>query len=140
MSNTRPFDRLTRPQRDAPISILAGDAPSRTAAVAGVIVRNWRKLSVFQEALTEARRDFFSACRSHLNSSLAVAFQTALRTAAGSWSDSDRLKASLFLLDRIGHSEISALASPGNKSTPKWNLPEPGGKNSHQVAWPRPVR
>ena len=95
MPNTPPFDRLKRPQRLALISILSGDAPSRTAACAGVTprcIRNWRKLPVFQEALADARRDFFSACRSHLNASLAVAFGTVLRTASGSWSDSDRLK------------------------------------------------
>jgi hypothetical protein len=120
MSNTPPFDRLTRPQRIALLSILSGDAPSSTASQAGVTprtIRNWRKLPVFQEALADARRDFFSACRSHLNASLAVAFETILRTAGSSWSDSDRLKASVFLLDRIGHSEISALAPPQRSST-----------------------
>ena len=89
MSNTPPFDRLTRPQRIALISILSGDAPSSTASRAGVTprtIRNWRKLPVFQEALADARRDFFSACRSHLNASLAVAFQSVLQTVGGSWS------------------------------------------------------
>jgi hypothetical protein len=120
MSNLQPFDRLTRPQRIALISILSADEPSRTASLARVTtrcIRNWRKLPVFEEALAEARRDFFSACRAHLNSSLAVAFQTVLRAADSSWNESDRLKASLFLLDRIGHSEMSALAPPESDST-----------------------
>ena len=121
MSNLQPFDRLTRPQRIALISILSGDAPSRTASRAGVTarcIRNWRKLPVFQEALAESRRDFFSACRSHLNSSLAVAFETILHTAGSSWSETDRLKASFFLLDRVSHSDISALTPSENDSTP----------------------
>ena len=121
MSNAPPFGRLTRRQRIALISIFSGDAPSNAACRAGVTprcVRNWRKLPVFQEALADARRDFFSACRSHVNASLGVAFETILRTAAGSWSDSDRLKAAVFLLDRIGHSEISALAPPESGSKP----------------------
>jgi hypothetical protein len=120
MSNTPPFDRLTRPQLIALISILSGDAPSSTASRPSVTprcIRNWRKLPVFQEALADAHRDYFSACRSHLNASLAVAFETVLRTASRSWNESDRLKAAVFLLDRIGHSDISALAPPESGST-----------------------
>lgn len=49
-------------------------------------IRNWRKLPVYQAALADARG-------SHLNASLAVAFESVLQTASGSWSDSDRLKA-----------------------------------------------
>jgi len=120
MTNTPPFDRLTRPQRIAMISVLSGDTSRRTAYLADVTdrsVRSWRKLPVFQEALADAHRDYFSACRSHLNASLAVAFETVLRTASRSWNESDRLKAAVFLLDRIGHSDISALAPPESGST-----------------------
>lgn len=107
MSNTPPFDRLMRPQRIALISILSGDTPSRTASLARVTarsVRNWRKLPVFQEALADARRDYFSACRSLVSASLAVAFETVLWTSGKSWSDGDRLK--------------TVLPPPENISTP----------------------
>lgn len=120
MSNTQPFDRLTLAQRRAVISIVSGHPPSRTARAAQVTdrcIRRWRKLPVFQEALADARRDFFSACRSHLNSSLAVAFETVLSTADYSWMDSDKLKAALFLLDRVGNSGMSALPHSENAST-----------------------
>ena len=120
MPTTPPFDRLTRAQRTAVISIVSGDEPSRTAVLADVTartIRNWRKNPVFQEALAEARRDFFAACRSHLNSSLAVAFRSVAGTARYSWLDSDRLKAALFLLDRVGSSGMSAAPPPQDDAT-----------------------
>lgn len=92
--------------------------PPRAPASPSRTIRNWRKLPVFQETLADARRDFFSACRSHLNAPLAVAFRSVLQTASGLWSESHRLKASVFLLDRIGHGEISALEPPENNSIP----------------------
>ncbi len=120
MPNTPPFDLLTRTQRIAVISIVSGDEPSQTAAFAKVTprtIRNWCKRPVFQEALAEARRDFFAACRSHLNSALAVAFQRVVNTADHSWSESERLKASLFLLDRVGNSGMTAVPPPENDAT-----------------------
>ena len=85
MPNTPPFNRLTRVQGIAVISIVPDEAPRDTdgrAKVTASTIRNWHKLPVFQEALAEARRDFFAACRSHLNSSLAV---------GQSFSDNERL-------------------------------------------------
>jgi hypothetical protein len=120
MPNTPPFDRLTRAQRIAVISIVSGEAPHETADRAKVTartVRNWRKLPVFQEALAEARRDFFAACRSHLNSSLAVAFHSVVSTADHSFSDSERLKAALYLLDHVGNSGMTAVPPPENDAT-----------------------
>lgn len=114
MPNTPPFDSLKRAQRIAVISIVSGEPPSDTADRAKVTVRtirNWHKLPAFQEALAEARRDFFAACRSHLNSSLAVAFQSVVGAADHSFNGSDRLKAALFLLDRVGNSGMTAIAS-----------------------------
>lgn len=121
MPNTLPFDRLTRAQRIAVISIVSGDTPKETAGWAKVTartVRNWHKLPVFQEALAEARRDFFAACRSHLNSSLAVALRSVVGAARHSWLDSDRLKAALFLLDRVESGGMSAVSLPENDVTP----------------------
>jgi len=112
MSNIVPFDQFKRAQRIALISIVSVDSLSQTAAVARVTdrtIRNWRKQPVFQEALAEASRDFFSACRSQVNASLVVAFKTLVHTAGSSWSDSERLKAALSLLDRVAHTEISAI-------------------------------
>ena len=120
MPNIPPFDRLTRNQRIAVISIVSGEAPSDTAVRAKVTartIRNWHRLPDFREALADARRDFFAACRSHLNTSLAVAFHTLMNTAGNSFSDSERLKASLFLLDRVGHSGMTAVAPPEQDST-----------------------
>jgi len=111
MTNTPPFDRLTRPQRIAMISVLSGDTSRRTAYLADVTdrsVRSWRKLPVFQEALADAQRDFFSACRSHFNSALAVAFRTLVEVAGGTSNEGDRLKAALSLIDRVAHTEMSA--------------------------------
>jgi hypothetical protein len=120
MPNTPPFDRLTQPQRIALISIVSGDEPERTANLAKVsarTIRNWHKLPAFQEALAEARRDFFAACRSHLNSSLAVAFQSVVGAADHAFSGSERLKAALFLLDRVGNSGMTALTPPESDAT-----------------------
>jgi hypothetical protein len=120
MPNTPPFDRLTRAQRIAVVSIVSGEAPSDTAGRAKVTVRtirNWHKLPAFQEALAQARRDFFAACRSHLNSSLAVAFQSVVGAADHAFSGSERLKAALFLLDRVGNSGMTALTPPESDAT-----------------------
>jgi hypothetical protein len=115
MSNTPPFDRLTRPQRIALISNLTGDSPGRTAALAEVTVRTvrrWRRQPLFQAALADARLDFFSACRSHLNASLAGAFQILVDTAGYSGNRVEQLKAATFLLDRVAHTEMSAKPLP----------------------------
>lgn len=119
MPNIPPFDRLTRKLRIAVISIVSGEAPSHTAVRAKVTartIRNWHRLPDFQEALADARRDFFAACRSHLTS-LAVAFHTVMNTAGNSFSDSERLKASVFLLDRVSHSGMTAVAPLEQDST-----------------------
>ncbi len=120
MPNTPPFDRLTRTQRIAVISIVSGESPSETAQRVRVTtrtIRNWHKLPDFQEALADASRDFFAACRSHLNTSLAVAFHTVMHTAGNSFSETERLKASLFLLDRVGHSAMTAVMPLENDTT-----------------------
>jgi hypothetical protein len=115
MSNIPPFDRLTQPQRVALISIMTGDSPDRTAYLARVTertIRRWRGQPVFQAALADARRDFFSACRSHLNTSLAVAFDALVDSASSIADRSVRLKAALSILDRISHTEMSAKPLP----------------------------
>ena len=111
MSNTAPFDQLTSAQRTALISLLSGDSLGRTAALANVTdrtVRRWRRQPAFQAALAAARVDFFSACRTHVNASLAAAFQTLVFTAGYSGNKGDQLKAATFLLNRVAHTEMSA--------------------------------
>lgn len=105
MPNVAHFDQLTSAQRTALISIISGDSLGRTAALANVTdrtIRRWRRRPAFQAALAEARVDFFVACRSHVNSSLAAAFQTLVDTAGYSGDRSEQLKAATFLLDRVG--------------------------------------
>ena len=111
LSNAAPFDQLTSAQRTALISILSGDSLGRTAALANVTgrtVRRWRRQPAFQAALAAARVDFFSACRTHVNASLAAAFQTLVFTAGYSGNKGDQLKAATFLLNRVAHTEMSA--------------------------------
>ncbi len=115
MSNIPLFDRLTQPQRVALLSIMVGDSPGRTAYLAKVTertIRRWRGQPLFQAALADARRDFFSACRSHLNTSLAVALEALVDSATSTADRSVRLKAALALLDRIAHTEMSAKPLP----------------------------
>lgn len=117
MSNAAPFDRLTSAQRTALISIISGDSLGRTAALARVTdrtIRRWRRQPAFQAALAEARFDFFAACRTHVNASLAAAFQTLVDTAGYSGNSSEQLKAATFLLDRVAHTVMSA--KPPQKS------------------------
>lgn len=133
MANTPPFDRLTQSQRIALISILRGDSTDRTVALAQVTdrtVRRWRKQPAFQEALAEARLDYFSACRSQFNASLVVAFQTLVHTAGASWDEGNRLKAALSLLDRVSHSEMSAKPVPDSDKPHHINdfAKKPGGQ------------
>ncbi|MDA0206730.1 MAG: hypothetical protein O3A53_08005 [Acidobacteria bacterium] len=112
MSNTPPFDRLTQPQRIALISILSGDSTGRTAALAQITdrtVRRWRRQPIFQAALAEARLDFFSACRTHVNASIAAAFQTLVDTAGYSGNSGEQLKAATFLLNRVAPTKMSAI-------------------------------
>ncbi|MDA0203988.1 MAG: hypothetical protein O3A53_05525 [Acidobacteria bacterium] len=116
MSNAAPFDQLTSAQRVALISILSGDSLGRTAALANVTdrtVRRWRRQPAFQAALAEARFDFFSACRTHVNASLAAAFQTLVDAAGYSGNTNEQLKAATFLLDRVAHTEMSAKPPSG---------------------------
>jgi len=111
MPNTSPFDRLPRAQQVALISILSGDSRGRTAALAEVTdrsIRRWQRQPEFQAALAEARRDFFSACQSHVNASLAAAFQTLVGAAAYPGKSGEQLKAVFFLLDRIAQNKMSA--------------------------------
>ena len=111
MSNPAPFDQLTSAQRTALISILSGDSLGRAAALANVTdrtVRRWRRQPAFQSALAAARVDFFSACRTHVNASLAAAFQTLVDTAVYPGTRSEQLKAATFLLDRVAHTGMSA--------------------------------
>lgn len=115
MSNTQPFDLLTQRQRIALISILAGDSVGRAAALAQVTartIRRWRLQPDFQAALAAAQLDFFFACRTHVNASLAAAFQTLVDTAAYSGNRGEQLKAATFLLDRVAHTEMSAKPAP----------------------------
>jgi hypothetical protein len=114
MSNAAPFDQLTSAQRTALISILSGDSLGRTAALANVTgrtVRRWRRQPAFRAALAAARFDFFAACRTHVNASLAAAFQTLVDTAGYSGNRSEQLKAATFLLDRVAHTPMSAQPS-----------------------------
>ncbi len=111
MSNTPPFDRLTQPQRIALISILSGDSTGRAAALAQVTdrtIRRWRRQAAFQAAFAEARLDFFSACRTHVNASIAAAFQTLVDTAGYSGNKGEQLKAATFLLNRVAPAKMSA--------------------------------
>src|SRR5690606_13768575 len=107
-----PFDLLTRPQREALICLACGDSVGRAAALAEVTertVRRWRNLPVFQAALAEARVDFFSACRSHVNGSIALAFEV-LSAKAGSYSvhKGEQVKAATFLLGLAPNARMSA--------------------------------
>ena len=134
MSNAAPFDQLTSAQRIALISILSGDSLGRTAALANVTdrtVRRWRRRPAFQAALAEARFDFFAACRSHVNTSLAAAFQTLVDTAGYSGNRSEQLKAATFLLDRVAHTEMSAKPPPETPKPSKINRlgQNPGGRD-----------
>lgn len=115
MSNTPLFDRLTSAQRIALISIMSGDPLDKTAYLADVTdrtVRRWRGQPLFKAALADARRDFFSACRSHLNASLALVFQSLVDSAGSAADRNVRLKAALSLLDRVSHTEMSAKPLP----------------------------
>lgn len=117
MSNTSPFDRLHQAQQTALISILSGDPMGRAAALAQVTertLRRWRRQPEFQAALAEARRDFFSACQSHINASAAAAFQTLVFTAGYPGNKSDQLKAATFLLNRVAPAKMSAEPSSKN--------------------------
>ena len=116
--STTPFDRLTQGQRTALVAILGGDSPRVAAARANVTertLRRWRREPDFQAAFAEARIDFFSACRSYVNSSLAGAFQTLVGVADYPGKPADQLKAATFLLNRIAPTRMSA-NSPANNA------------------------
>ena len=144
MSNAAPFDQLTSAQRTALISILSGDSLGRTAALANVsgrTVRRWRRQPAFQAALAAARVDFFSACRTHVNASLAAAFQTLVDTAVYPGTRSEQLKAATFLLDRVAHTGMSAKPSQKTHKTqrnqsfkPKFRRTKPD-MGGHQRTW-----
>lgn len=133
MSNIPPFDRLTHPQRAALVSLVSGDSARTAALLASVTertVRRWRNQAAFQAALAEAQVDFFSACRSHVNASLASAFQVLTSTAGYDGTNkSEQLKAATFLLGHVAGAEMSAKSArrePKSKKRNRFQAKRPG--------------